>query len=59
MSKPTRIDENLLPLVDKAIKVVKDDLGLKKYNNRTEFISEAVKEHLLKMSIVAEVTHSD
>jgi hypothetical protein len=55
MGATTKIDENLIPLINKAIPKVKDQFGLQKYKNKKDFVDAAVKELLLRESIVVEV----
>jgi hypothetical protein len=54
MSGVTKIDENLLPLIDHATERIKDTIGLQKYRSRRAFVDEAVKELLLREGVVLE-----
>ena len=51
MSSTVRIETVLLPLVDKAIETVTDDFGAPRYDNRKDFVDDAVKRQLREFGI--------
>lgn len=49
------IENHLMSKIDKVVEDAKDDLGLKKYEDRRDFITEAIRDLLNKESEKLEV----
>jgi hypothetical protein len=50
-SETQRIDSKLIPLIDRAMKEIKDQFGTVKYRSRREVMDDAIKRFLLENGV--------
>ena len=52
--RTVRIDEKLIPIIDKAVTMLRDEYDMPLFRSRAAFVERAVKEFLRKVALEAQ-----